>query len=94
MKYGIRFVPALDAAVFHISEGWSEAVIEQRVTRDQARTKRLSRATPPLSIYAQYSAVQRRKSATVLYKRCYVHAYVMRLCTHCIRITRLFLVDL
>lgn len=55
MKYGIRSVSALDAAVFHISEGWSEAVIEQRVTRDQARTKRLSRATAPLSMR---SAVQ------------------------------------
>lgn len=58
MKYGIRFVPALDATVFHISEGWSEAVIEQRVTRDQARTKRLSRATAPLSVSLYLCAVQ------------------------------------
>lgn len=66
MKYGIRSVSALDAAVFHISEGWSEAVIEQRVTRDQARTKRLSRATAPLSLCAvQCSAAPRECDSVV-----------------------------
>lgn len=78
ISYFWRMVGGSDWAA---CDAWSSAH-EASLTRDCA------------SLYAQCSAVQRRESATVLYKRCYVHAYVMRLCTHCIRITRLFLVDL
>lgn len=75
ISYFWRMVGGSDWAA---CDAWSSAH-EASLTRDCASLSMLSAV--------QYSAA----SATVLYKRCYVHAYVMRLCTHCIRILDCFL---